>query len=67
MKWARALVVLSAWWALFAWHPQDEPPAWALFGSFPTQEECLAYLRNNRLPPFFEPVRCVELRIPPAD
>jgi hypothetical protein len=58
---------LSAWWALFAWHPQDEPPAWALFGPFPTREECITYLREHGLPPFFEPIRCVELKVPDAD
>lgn len=58
---------LSAWWALFAWHPQDTPPAWALFGPFPTYEACLQYLQGSGLPPSFEPIRCVEIKVPSTD
>jgi hypothetical protein len=61
MRW---LLVLVVWWALFVWHPQDEPPAWALFGPFEAKEECFRYLGEHGLPPVFEAVGCVDLEVP---
>lgn len=55
----RWLVALFGWWALVAFHPQDQPPGWLLAGEFQTRQECEEYGRSLRWP--FEFVRCVTL------
>jgi hypothetical protein len=58
-------VAVLAWWAVFRWLPEDQPPARVLIGPFTTQEECEQW--EPRRGPFPTPigmlefVQCVEL------
>lgn len=64
MRWAQLVVLLWAWWAVFAWHPQDDPPSYGVFGPFASQRECQDTARMLRLPPVFEFKGCVQVDIP---
>lgn len=59
-------LVLAGWWALYAWHPQGDPPAWAIFGSYATRAECERGAQSLVLPPVFEFRGCVELPVVPG-
>jgi hypothetical protein len=61
---------LLAWWAVFRWLPEDQPPSRVVFGPFPTREECVAWFEEDGIQPeepFGSPlgilalVGCVEL------
>jgi hypothetical protein len=56
-----AVLVLSmaAWFAVFRWIPEDQPPARVLFGPFGSATECRAWASDAAFPPDLRFHSCV--------
>jgi hypothetical protein len=50
---------MAAWFAVFRWIPEDQPPARVLFGPFGTAAECKAWASDAAFPPDLRFHSCV--------
>jgi hypothetical protein len=50
---------LAAWFAVFRWIPEDQPPARVLFGPFRSAAECKAWASDAAFPPDLRFHSCV--------
>jgi hypothetical protein len=50
---------LSAWFAVFRWVPEDQPPSRVLFGPFASASECRTWAIDAAFPPSLRFHSCV--------